>query len=51
MKGDYTWIVEVSLVATDDVSWIRHVDSRICGGGEITDVRALRVRLSSKLWT
>lgn len=28
MKRELTWVVEVGLVATDDVSWVRHVESR-----------------------
>lgn len=32
MGGKHTWVVQVSLVATDDVSWIRHVDGRVCDG-------------------
>lgn len=43
MKREHTGVVEVSLVATDDVSWVRHVDGRICGGVRIGSTKFVSV--------
>lgn len=29
-KKEHTWVAEVGFVPTNDVSWVRHVDSGFC---------------------